>query len=101
MRSWHCFIPRNKCWSTEVAAFWFVWPRGCRRRQKAKEVWTDDVNEVDVKNDRELNLQTLGKRRHRGNVVTGYKYLQGNNINEERELSVVSKEGRARARAGG
>lgn len=48
-------------------------PHGCRRKQNAKEVWRDDVNKVDVRNDRELNLQSLGKGRLRGNVVTGYK----------------------------
>lgn len=101
MRSWHCLIPRDKCWRWQQFNLCGFGPHGCRGRQKAKEAGRGDVSDVDVRNDRELNLQSLGKGRLRGNVVTGYKYLQGNSINEERELSVVSKEGRARARAGG
>ena len=40
--------------------------------------------------------ESLGKGRLRGNVVTGYKYLQGNNINEGRELFAVSEGDRMR-----
>lgn len=69
--------------------------KGIETLNKMQKVSKDNT-EISKKRLRQLNLYSLEKGILQGEMITSYKYLQGNNLNEGCELFTASEDDRTR-----